>query len=95
VLSDGNDYGSVVRVGVDGCETVVACWDTGGDIDRDDAVDLGGVNTLEEGERRGVKDSRVVKVTHGLDDEAERKHKGVNIYDRGKGKGKGRTECDR
>jgi len=69
VLSDGNDYGSVVRVGVDGCETVVACWDTGGDIDRDDAVDLGGVNTLEEGELRGVKDSRVVKVTHGLDDE--------------------------
>lgn len=74
MLSDGKDYGSVVRAGVDGCETVVACWDTGSDIDRDDAVALGGVDTFEEGELGGVRNARVGKATRQrLDDEAERK----------------------
>jgi len=73
VLCDGYDGRHVVGVGVDGGKAVVARWETGGDIRGELSVDGAAVYTLEERKGGGVKDGRVRKVAHLLNDEATEK----------------------
>jgi len=69
VLCDSRYCWCVVRVGVDRCEAVVAWWNSCSEIGCDNAVDLSGVDTLEEGERGGVEDGWVIEGSHRLNDE--------------------------